>query len=277
MDMLNEALKLLGSRLALARPLVFLDLEGTGVNPQLDRIVQVGVLKLKPSGDVTTWCSLVNPEVPIPPGATKVHGITDQDVAEAPTFRVIAPALADGLDACDLVAFNGRRYDLELLACEFGRVKITWGPTDPKWTGQLVDPYQLWMRREPRNLEAYAARYGGVTRQPGEGHRADQDVVDLVLGFAGHLMADPTLPATIPDLVDASRDPTWLDPDGKIKWQDGVPVLGFGKQAGQPLQQVPRDYLAWMLGKDFSPAVKQIVRARLQGHYPTPPSEVTPE
>lgn len=273
MDLLDEALKLLKWRLALDRPLVFLDLEGTGVNALMDRIVQIGVLKLKPNGDVTTWCSLVNPERPIPPAATACHGITDADVADSPTFRVLAPNLADGLDGCDLAAFNGRRYDQELLACEFGRVKIAWGPADPKWPGQLIDPYQLWVRREPRNLAAYAARFGGVKRAEGEGHRADQDVVDLVIGFAGQLMGDLSLPNTVAGLVEASRDPSWVDPDGKIRWQDGVAVLGFGKQAGVPLDQVPRDYFGWMLKSDFPPAVKQIVRACLQGNFPTPPQE----
>lgn len=113
-----------------------------------------------------------------------------------------------------------------------------------------------------------------MKRAEGEGHRADQDVADLVIGFAGQLMADPTLPATVADLVEAGRDPSWIDPDGKIRWQDGVAVLSFGKQAGVPLQEVPRDYFGWMVSKgDFPPTVKQIVRDCLRGIYPTPPQE----
>lgn len=274
MDLLDEALKLLTSRLTFTRPLVFLDLEATGINPQLHKIVQIGVLKLLPDGSNRAWASLVHPGCPIPAVATECHGITDDQVADAPAFRVLAPTLYDGLRGTDLVAYNGRRYDVELLACEFGRVKMAWGPADPKWDGQVVDPYQLWMRREPRTLEAYVARFGGITRQAGEGHRADQDVADMVIGFAGQLMRDTVLPATVAGLVEASRDPTCLDPDGKIRWQDGVAVLTFGKLAGVPLNEVPRDYFGWMLNKgDFSPIVKQIVRDCLQGRFPEQPSD----
>lgn len=155
MDLLDESLRLLAGRLQLTRPLVFLDLEATGTNPIRDRIVQIAVLKLMPDGSSRAWASLVHPEQPIPAYSTDCHGITDADVADAPTFRVLAPNLADGFQGCDLAAYNGRRYDVELLACEFGRAKIAWGPADPKWDGQVVDPYLLWTRREPRNLAAY--------------------------------------------------------------------------------------------------------------------------
>ena len=276
-DLLDESLKLLAGRLQLDRPLVFFDLEGTGTNPIRDRICQIGVLKLLPDGTSRCWASLVNPEMPMPAAAQACHGITDEALVDAPTFRVLAPNLADSLAGCALAALNGRRYDVELLACEFGRVTIPWGPADPKWTGRVVDPYLLWVRREPRNLAAYAEKFGGVKRADGEGHRADQDVTDLVIGFAGQLMADPTLPSTVADLVEACRDPTWIDPDGKIRWQDGVAVLGFGKQAGVPLHEVPRDYFGWMLKNDFPPPVKAIVRDCLRGIYPTPSQEGTTE
>lgn len=274
MDLLDETVALLAGRLQLDRPLVFLDLEATGVNPDEDRIVQIGALKVKPGGAFTTYCSLVNPEGrPIHPEATAVHGITDADVAEAPTFRVLAPNLADALAGCDLAAYNGRRFDVRMLVAEFGRAKITWGPDAPGWACHVVDPYQLWMRREPRNLAAYIERWAGIRRGEDEGHRADQDVVGLVLGLTGQLMASPDLPGTVAALSEACTDPTWVDPDGKIRWRDGRPVLGFGKQQGTPLDQVPRDYFSWMLRSDFSPAVKQIVRNCLQGKFPTPPQE----
>ena len=108
--------------IALERPLAVIDLETTGIDPKVDRIVEVSVLKLAPGGEADHRTRRVNPGVPIPPEATAVHGISDDDVADMPTFRAIAPGLARYLDGCDLAGFNILKYDLRLLAAEYNRV-----------------------------------------------------------------------------------------------------------------------------------------------------------
>src|SRR3954453_6268942 len=108
----------------LDRPLAVLDLETTGVDPKTDRIVEVSVLKLVPGGGHDHRTRRVNPGVPIPPEATAVHGITDDDVADCPAFRAIAPGLARFLDGCDLCGFNILKYDLRMLAGEDNRGRV---------------------------------------------------------------------------------------------------------------------------------------------------------
>ena len=101
--------------IVLERPLAVIDLETTGTDTKIDRIVEVSVLKLSPGGQADHRTRRVNPGVPIPPEATAVHGITDDDVADCPAFRAIAPGLARYLDGCDLAGFNILKYDLRLL------------------------------------------------------------------------------------------------------------------------------------------------------------------
>lgn len=114
-------------RLVLARPIVFFDLEATGLDPRNDRIVEISLLKMFTTGpDGTTPEPLVktrrvNPTVPIPPGATQIHGITDADVAFEPPFSAMARSLFELLEDCDFAGFGVRRYDLPLLAAEFKR------------------------------------------------------------------------------------------------------------------------------------------------------------
>src|SRR5258706_12121867 len=108
----------------LDRPLAVLDLETTGIDPKLDRIIEVSVLKLVPGGGHDHRTRRVNPGVRIPPEATAIHGITD-DVADCPTFRAIAPGLARYLDGCDLCGFSILKYDLRLLAAEYNRAGVS--------------------------------------------------------------------------------------------------------------------------------------------------------
>ena len=112
----------LAGRLALQRPLVFIDLETTGTSAQTDRIVEIAVLKVSPAGPADLVTRLVNPVMPIPPEATNVHGITDEDVSAQPEFRRIARGLAAYLEGCDLAGFNVARFDLRILQEEFRRV-----------------------------------------------------------------------------------------------------------------------------------------------------------
>ena len=110
--------------LNLRRPIAFIDLETTGINVSSDRIVEISVLKISPNGKEEWMTSRVNPEMPIPPKSTAIHGITDKDVADAPTFKEIAKNLAAFLEGTDLAGFNAIKFDIPVLAEEFLRVNI---------------------------------------------------------------------------------------------------------------------------------------------------------
>ena len=101
--------------LRLDRPLAFFDIESTGLNPQNDRIIDLAIIKLLPGGGRDTATFRVNPGMPIPPGSTRIHGITDADVAEAPLFKDVVREVVAALEGCDLAGFNAVRYDLPLL------------------------------------------------------------------------------------------------------------------------------------------------------------------
>src|SRR4051794_16765098 len=108
--------------LKLTRPLAVIDLETTGTNPKVDRIVEVCVLRVQSDGEHAVNTRRLNPEMKIPKGATSIHGITDADVAQEITFRDYAPDLATLLSGCDLCGFNLKKFDLRMLQAEFQRV-----------------------------------------------------------------------------------------------------------------------------------------------------------
>ena len=260
----------LAAQLILTRPLVCVDLEATGIWPGRDRIVQIAAASIFPDGNVSTWSSLVDPGQPIPPAVTKIHGITDAMVASAPTFGQLAQTVTALLADCDLAGYNVAKFDRRLLAAEFGRL----GVEDPTVGAFVIDAYTLFVRQEPRGLDD-ALRFYGV--QPGpvdrQAHDARSDVEATVAVLAAQLHTYPDLPRTVDGLHNWLNpgDPDRIDADGKLKWHDGVATVTFGTQAGTSLADLAgndRSFLAWVLRKDFSDEVKEIVRAALEGRFP---------
>lgn len=260
----------LAAHLALDRPLVCVDLEATGVAPAVDRIVQIATASISPDGQVTTWSSLVNPEQPIPEGATAVHGITDAMAAGAPTFAQLADLIESRLAGCDLTGYNVERFDRRLLAAEFRRA----GRDDPTLGARVVDAYTLLVRQEPRNLDA-ALRFYGVddVLAARRSHDATSDVEAAVAVLAAQVNAYPDIPKTVAGLHEwlFPKDPNRIDPEGKLVWRDGVATVAFGAKAGTSLEELAatdRGLLEWMLRKDFSDEVKTIVQSALEGRFP---------
>ena len=260
----------LATHLLLTRPLVCVDLEATGVWPGQDRIVQIAVATIAPDGTVSTWSSLVNPEQPIPPAATAIHGISDAMAAGAPTFAQLAETVSALLAECDLTGYNVERFDRRLLAAEFRRV----GLEDPTVGARVIDAYTLFARQEPRRLDDALRFYGvqeeQVDRQP---HDARSDVEATVAVLVAQLKTYAELPKRVDDLHDwlHPRDPNQIDADGKLVWREGVATVAFGAQAGTPLADLAttdRGFLEWILRKDFSDEVKAIVQSALAGRFP---------
>lgn len=262
----------LAARLKLGRPLVWLDLESTVVengadpDPKSDRIVHLAVVKIYPDGKVTRFSSLVNPGIPIAASSTEVHGITDSDVATAPPFRVIGRPVAVGLDDSDLAGYNARRYDQRLMIAECERHGIAIWERTPK----VVDPFLLWAKMEPRDLDAFYERTMG--RKRGGTHRADVDVEDALDAFMAALDLWPDLPVGVDALADLcwAPNPLHIDPDGKIQWRGDVPTMCFSaKYLGWDMRQVPKDFWKWVIEKsDCGRAVKQLAGDALRGVFP---------
>ena len=260
----------LAAHLVLTRPLVCVDLEATGVWPGHDRIVQIAAANIFPDGSVSTWSSLVNPEQPMPAAAQAIHGITDAMVASAPTFAQLAQRVGGLLADCDLTGYNVERFDRRLLAAEFRRA----GHEDPTTGALVIDAYTIFVRREPRSLDA-ALRFYGVEEGPAprQAHDARSDVEATVAVLAAQLNTYADLPKTVDELHAwlHPSDPNRIDADGKLVWRDGVATVAFGAQAGTSLAELAvhdRSFLEWVLRKDFPDEVKAIVEDALAGRFP---------
>ena len=260
----------LAAHLALTRPLVCVDLEATGVWPGQDRIVQIATARIFPDGSVSTWSSLVNPEQPMPSASLAIHGITDAMAAAAPTFAQLAPTVAALLSDCDLTGYNVERFDRRLLAAEFRRA----GLANPMEGALVIDAYTIFVRQEPRSLDA-ALRFYGVQEGPAprQAHDARSDVEATVAVLAAQLHSYGDLPKTVNALHAwlYPSDPDRIDADGKLVWRGDVATIAFGTQAGTSLAELAannRGFLEWVLRKDFSDAVKAIVENALAGRFP---------
>ncbi len=253
--------------LKLSRPLAFFDLETTGINTQSDRIIEIAVVKYLPRGTVREFEHRINPEIPIPPAATAVHGINDADVALAPTFAQIAQRLLDFLEDCDLSGFNVRRFDLPLLLQEFHRCGISFDTSARK----VVDVQTIYHMKEPRDLSAALQFY--CHRDHVGAHGALADVRATAEIFSAQLQRYEDLPRTIDALesVVHPKDPSWVDDDGRLVWQGNNVILTFGKHRGTPLQNViqrDRDYIQWILDGSFPESTKNIIRQMIDGIVP---------
>jgi DNA polymerase-3 subunit epsilon len=189
--------------LALERPLVFIDLETTGVSPVTDRIVEVAMIKVHPDGRRETMTRRVNPGVPIPPESSRLHGIADADVAGAPVFAQIAGEVLAFIGGADLAGFNIHRFDLPVLQrqlADAGRPLAMEGRA-------VVDAQVIYHRRVPRDLAAAYRLYCGKELTGAHGAAADNEACVEVLD--AQLAAYPDLPRTPQGLAErfAPRDP----------------------------------------------------------------------
>ena len=156
-------------QLNLKNPLVFFDLETTGINIVTDRIVEISYLKVNVDGSEVSKTMRVNPERPIPEEATRVHGISDADVADCPTFKQIARSLANEIEGCDLAGFNSNRFDIPLLVEEFLRAGVDIDLSKRK----MIDVQTIFHKKEQRTLSAAYKFYCGLDLD--NAHSAEAD------------------------------------------------------------------------------------------------------
>ena len=246
----------------LERPLVVLDLETTGTKVQTDRIVEISLLRLLPDGTNQIKTRRLNPGSPIPAEATAIHGITDADVANEPSFRQIARSLVAQLEGCDLSGYNVWHFDLKILVNEFRRADVPFSVEGR----HIIDPCRIFHKREPRDLTAALKFY---CRMEHEGaHGAQADVLAALLVLDSQVERYEDLPRTIPELHDAMDYPDIVDPDGKfVRREDGVILFNFSEHSGKAVDEVARtepSFLEWMIKKDFSYEAKTVAREALE-------------
>ena len=249
------------------RPLAVFDLETTGTDRLSDRVVEVAVVRFGKGGDVATLDRRVNPGVRIPSEATAIHGISDVDVQDAPSFRQIIPELLAFLGDADLAGYNIRGFDVPLLQKEFERADAVF----PMQKRRLVDMQTIFFKKEPRDLRAALRFFAG--RDHEGAHAALADVVAAAEVLAGQLRRYPDLPRTMDGLHEFSSpaEGRWVDPDKRFFWRDGEAVFAFGKLKGKSLALVAEtkpDYLDWMVRGDFPEPAREIVRNAQRGVFP---------
>lgn len=252
-ERIAERFKLHGSAI------VFLDIEGTGPNAEKDRIVELSMIAVTQDGKSFQFLRRFNPEQPISPDAARIHGISDEDVADEPPFSTSAQKVESFLRGADLGGYNLTRYDLPLLQAEFRRCGITWA-----WEERnIIDGFQIFVQQEPRDLTAAVEFYCG--REFDGAHAAEADVLATMLVLLGQVDRYGEMPTDVAELDEFCRRDEWADRQGKIhRAGDGTLVLGFGKHQGRALDEIEADYLRWMLRKDFPPDTKKIISAVLQ-------------
>jgi DNA polymerase-3 subunit epsilon len=249
--------------LELDRPLVVLDLETTGTDPARDKIVEIAVVRLEPGGNRSARTRRINPECPIPPDATAVHGIRDEDVREEPPFPRIARSLLEFLEGADLAGFNLRRFDGPLLEREFRDCGLDL-QLDRR---RIVDVMTIFHRMEPRDLSAAVRFYLGREHEGAHGAESDTDATIDVLEAQLERYSD--LPRTVEELDKWSRSrKDAVDEQGKFVRRHDEILFAFGKHQGRSLRDVAReapDYLQWIVSSDFPEDAKQLVKRALDG------------
>lgn len=235
--------------LELTRPIVFFDLETTGLDIVRDRIVEIALLKVNPDGTEETLHTLVNPGMPISPESTAVHGITNEMVADKPEFGAIGTRVAGFIENCDLGGYNCNRFDIPMLAEELQRVGV---PVDFS-KRKVVDVQVIYYKKEPRTLTAAYKYYAGEELEGA--HSADVDTRATYEVLKGQLGMYEDLPRSVDALNDYTKQSNNVDLGGRMVYDaSGVPCFNFGKYKGMPVEEVLRrdfGYFDWMMRGDF--------------------------
>ncbi|WP_407405939.1 exonuclease domain-containing protein [Chryseobacterium sp.] len=242
--------------LKLYKPLCIFDLETTGINVGKDRIVEICILKVNPdaSRESKTW--RVNPEMPIPLQASEIHGIYDEDIKDAPTFKEIASKVVEMITGADLGGFNSNRFDVPLLAEELLRAGLDFDLTRFK----LVDAQTIYHKKEPRNLGAAYQFYCGKTIE--NAHSAEADVMATFEVLDAQVGKYDDIPKDINALSEFTFHNKNADLAGFIGINaNDVAVFNFGKYKGQEVKEVFKKdlgYYGWLQNADFPLYTKKV-------------------
>jgi DNA polymerase-3 subunit epsilon len=245
-------------QLKLSRPLVFFDLETTGINIAKDRIVEISLLKVYPNGNKEMITKRVNPQIPIPLEASKVHGIYNEDVENEPTFAELAGEIYEFIKDCDLAGYNSNNFDIPLLAEEFLRA----GVEADFSTIKKIDVQVLFHKKEPRNLAAAYKFYCDKDLENAHSAQADVTATYEILNKQVEIYED--IQPEVDFLEKYTMHKKKADLSGRLIFNSkGEIVFNFGKHKGKPVAEVLRkepSYYAWMMQGDFPQYTKKVLQ-----------------
>lgn len=246
-------------KLKLERPLAFFDLETTGVNVGTDRIVEISILKIMPDCKKETRTHRVNPEMPIPPAVSEVHGIKDEDVKDEPTFKELAPVLYLFLNDCDLAGYNSNKFDIPVLIEEFARADFEFDIADRN----LIDVQNIFHKMEQRTLAAAYQFYCDKSLE--NAHSAEADTLATYEVLLSQLDKYDTLKNDMAFLDQFSRRSKHVDLMGRFAYGEKKEVLfNFGKHKGKAVTAVLTEepgYFSWMMRGDFPADTKRVLKS----------------
>jgi DNA polymerase-3 subunit epsilon len=241
-------------KLNLSRPIAFIDLETTGVNISNDRIVEIAIVKILPDGTNQVKRRLINPLIPIPSGASDVHGITDDMVKDAPSFKQVANEIKQFMDNCDMGGYNSNRFDVPMLIEEFLRAGVSFSVDGRK----LVDVQKVFHMMEQRTL---GAAYKFYCNKVLEGaHSAEVDATATWEVLEAQIERYPQIGDTVESIVKFTGEDDIVDFARRFVKDNGIEVFNFGKHKGKPVTQVLKEepqYYDWMMKGDFAMNTKQ--------------------
>ena len=233
----------------LQRPIVFLDLETTGLNLAVDRIVEIALLKVDQEGKRTVKRKLINPEKPIPAEVSAIHGITDEMVKDAPTFRQVANEVKQFLEGSDLGGYNSNKFDWPLLMEEFLRTGLEFDVEGRR----LLDVQKIYHLMEPRNLSAAYKFY--CSKELENAHSAETDVNATWEVFQSQVALYPQLGQNLDSIMKVIGEDQIIDFARRMVVENGKIVFNFGKHKGRPVEDVLKlepSYYDWMMKSEFA-------------------------
>lgn len=241
-------------QLNLKRPLIFFDLETTGVSPLHDRIVEISLVKVMPDGKDIARTRRIHPGMHIPAEATAVHHITDEDVKDAPSFKQIAKSLAQMFVGCDIAGYNSNRFDIPMLDEEFRRAGVDFDFTKARF----IDVQTIFHKKEQRTLSAAYRFY--CNRNLEDAHTAEADTRATYEVLKAQLDRYPDLVNDVQALSDFSSQNSNVDLAGKLIYDEQHrEVINFGKYKGRNAVEVLRkdpSYYDWIQKGDFATDTK---------------------
>ncbi len=245
--------------LNLRNPLIFFDLEATGIDVTNDRIVEISYLKIFPNGDQESKTMKINPTIPIPAKVVAIHGISDEDVKDAPTFNEVARGLAHSFEGCDFAGYNSNKFDLPMLAEEFLRADVD---IDLK-RRKFIDIQVIFHKKEQRTLSAAYKFYCDKTLEGA--HSAETDTRATYEVLMSQLDRYSDLPNDVDELAKYSSHNRNVDFLGRIVLDDDEKeIFNFGKYKGQRVEDVLKKdagYYAWMMNGQFPLHTKKVLTA----------------
>jgi DNA polymerase III subunit epsilon len=240
--------------LQLTKPLAIIDVETTGTNLSVDRIVEIAIVRISADGTKTVKRKLLNPEMPVSKTSSDIHGITNEMVKDAPIFKQVANEIKQFLENCDLAGYNSNRFDIPLLAEEFLRVGLDF---DFK-SRRLLDVQKIYHLMEQRTLSAAYKFYCNQTLDGA--HSAEVDAAATWEVLQAQLQKYPQLGVTIESIFQCIGEDCIVDFARRMVMENGIEIFNFGKHKGRPVAEVLKvepQYYDWMMKGDFPLHTKQ--------------------